>query len=89
MEKRLFYFLWASVIDNRESNSFANIYLRESTKREVYERSYSKIQEVVSSADGIFKIVTLLCEGILYFFRQILKIVWYNFLNLIKKNLVK
>jgi hypothetical protein len=60
------------VIDYRESNSFASINIRESTKREVYERSYSKIQEAAASAGGIVKIVTLLCEGIVYFFRQIL-----------------
>ena len=60
------------VIDYRESNSFASINLRESTKREVYERSYSKIQEAAASAGGIVKIVTLICEGIVYFFRQIL-----------------
>ena len=61
-----------SVIYYKESNSFANIIIRESTKREVHERAYIKIQEVAASAGGIVKIVTLLCEFIVYFFRQIL-----------------
>ena len=60
------------VTDYRESNSFASINLRESTKREVYERSYTKIQEAAANAGGIVKIVTLIGNAIVYFFRQIL-----------------
>ena len=61
-----------SVTDYREINSFAAINIRESTKREVYERSYTKIQEAAANAGGIVKIVTLLCNAIVYFFRQLL-----------------
>ena len=60
------------VTDYRETNSFAAINLRESTKREIYERSYTKIQEAAANAGGIVKIVTLLSNAIVYFFRQIL-----------------
>jgi len=61
-----------TVIDYRETTNFATINLRESTKREVYERSYTKIQEAAANAGGIVKIVTLIGNAIVYFFRQIL-----------------
>ena len=61
-----------NIVDHRESTNFANIGLRESTKREVYERSYTKIQEAAANAGGIVKIVTLIGNAIVYYFRKIL-----------------
>ena len=66
-----------SYIDYRENDAFALIGLRKSNKREVYERSYTKIQEAAANAGGIVKIITLIGKFIVYFFRQIL---YRNFL---------
>ena len=66
------------VVDYRNSENFAFVGLRESNKREVYERSYTKIQEAAASAGGIVKIITLICNFIVYFFRQIL---YQNFMS--------
>ena len=60
------------VVDYRDSENFAFIGLRESNKREVYERSYTKIQEAAANAGGIVKIVTLISNFLVYLFRQIL-----------------
>ncbi len=64
-------------IDYRENDAFALIGLRQSYKREVYERSYIKIQEAAANAGGIVKIVTLLFDLFVSFFRLIL---YRNFL---------
>ena len=64
-------------IDYRENDEFALVGLRKHNKREVYERSYTKIQEAAANAGGIVKIITLIGEFIVYFFRQIL---YRNFL---------
>ena len=64
-------------IDYRENDAFALVGLRKYNKREVYERSYTKIQEAAANAGGIVKITTLIGEFVVYFFRQIL---YRNFL---------
>ena len=64
-------------IDYRENDAFALIGLRQSYKREVYERSYIKIQEAAANAGGIVKIVTLMFDLFVSFFRLIL---YRNFL---------
>ena len=61
-----------SYVDFRESEEFAVVILRESPIREVYERSYTKIQEVAANTGGIVKIITLCSNFIVYFFRQML-----------------
>ena len=59
-------------IDYRENDAFAFVGLRQSFTKDIYQRSYSKFQEAAANAGGIVKIITLIGELIVYFFRQIL-----------------
>ena len=64
--------------DFRQNENFALVGLRQSFKKEIYERSYTKFQEAAATAGGIVKITTLFGEFVVYFFRQIL---YKNFIN--------
>ena len=59
-------------IDYRDNDAFAFVGLRQSFTKEIYQRTYSKFQEAAANAGGIVKIITLIGELIVYFFRQIL-----------------
>ncbi len=51
--------------------------VRKSLKREVYERSYTKIQEALVNACWIIKVATVVGEIISYFFQKLL---YYDFI---------
>ena len=59
--------------DYREDkNIFLSVGIRKSLKREVYERSYVKLQEAAANACGIIKVSMVCGEIIAYFFQKIL-----------------
>jgi len=59
--------------DYREDkNIFLSVGIRKSLKREVYERSYVKLQEAAANACGIIKVAMVCGEIIAYFFQKIL-----------------
>ncbi len=58
--------------DERNVNNFLNIIIRRSLKRDIYERSYIKIQEAIGNTCGIIKAVTIIGDIISYFFQQLL-----------------
>ncbi len=59
-------------IDFRESKHFLSLTIRVSSKREVHERNYIKLQEIVSNVGGMLKIVLLFGEYSVYFIRMLL-----------------
>ena len=59
--------------DYREDNNiFLSVGIRKSLKREVYERSYIKLQEAAGNACGIIRVAILTGEIIAYFFQKLL-----------------
>ena len=59
-------------IDFRESNHFLSLTIRVSSKREIFQRSYIKLQEIFSNVGGMLKIVLLAGEYSVYFIRMLL-----------------
>ncbi len=59
-------------IDFRNSNHFLSLTIRVSSKREVHERSYIKLQEIFSNVGGMLKIILLIGEYSIYFIRMLL-----------------
>ena len=59
-------------IDFRDYNHFLSISVRVSSKREIYERSYIKLQTIFSNVGGMLKILLLIGEYIVYFIRMTL-----------------
>jgi len=59
-------------IDFRQSNNFLTLSLCPSPKREIYKRSYIKIQSIFSNVGGMLKIILLAGEYSVYFIRILL-----------------
>ena len=59
-------------IDFRESNNFLSLSIRVSSKREIYKRSYIKLQTIFSNVGGMLKIILLIGEYSVYFIRMTL-----------------
>ena len=55
-----------------DQNIFLSVGIRKSLKREVYERSYVKLQEAAANACGIIKVAMVCGEIIAYFFQKLL-----------------
>ena len=65
-------------VDYRHNDNFLNLRIRENAKREVYQRSYLKIQEATAHAGGIVQVCTIICHILIYF----IKITLYkNYIN--------
>lgn len=58
--------------DERNVNNFLNVIIRRSLKREIYERTYIKIQQAIGNTCGIIKAVTIIGDIISYFFQKLL-----------------
>ena len=56
----------------KEGNVFATVTIRDSPKREVYERSYTKIQDVGAIIGGIINVCLTLGEWCIYFIKFLL-----------------
>ena len=61
-----------NAIDFRQSEHFLTLTIRISTKREVYKRSYIKLQTIFSTIGGMIKIILLIGEYSVYFIRMTL-----------------
>ena len=59
-------------LDLNDLINFLSITIRVSSKREVHERNYIKVQEIVSNVGGMLKIVLLFGEYSVYFIRMLL-----------------
>ena len=59
-------------IDFRDYSHFLSISMRLSSKREIYERSYIKLQTIFSNVGGMLKIILLIGEYTVYFIRMTL-----------------
>ena len=59
-------------IDFRDYSHFLSISMRLSSKREIYERSYIKLQAIFSNVGGMLKIILLIGEYTVYFIRMTL-----------------
>ena len=59
-------------LDNRNSNIFLKIGLRKSNRKEIYMRSYIKIQEAIGNICGLIKFITICGEIITVFFQKLL-----------------
>ena len=59
-------------IDHRISNDFLSLTIRLSSKREVYERSYIKLQTIFSNVGGMLKMILIFGEYSIYFIRIVL-----------------
>ncbi len=66
------YDYFQSNIVHKHSNNFLSFTIRLSSKREVYERSYIKIQTIFSNFGGMLKIILLFGEYSIYFIRMTL-----------------
>lgn len=58
--------------DYRNGNNFLTVKMRMSLSRNVYERSYEKIQAIAADIGGIMKLCLVAGEIVVYFFREIL-----------------
>ena len=58
--------------DYRNSENFLSLRIRLSQKREVYDRSYDKIQTIAADLSGIMKLCLILGRVIVYYFREFL-----------------
>ena len=65
-------------IDYRQNDNFLNLRIRENAKREVYQRSYLKIQEATANAGGIVQVCTIISHIIIYFMKTTL---YKNYIN--------
>ncbi len=61
-----------SNLDHRHSNNFLSLTIRLSPKREVYERSYIKLQTIFSNVGGMLKMILIFGEYSIYFIRIVL-----------------
>ena len=61
-----------SNLDHRHSNNFLSLTIRLSPKREVYERSYIKLQTIFSNFGGMLKMTLIFGEYSIYFIRMVL-----------------
>ena len=61
-----------SDIGFRNSNHFLSLTIRISSKREVHERTYIKLQTIFSNVGGMIKIILLIGEYSVYFIRMLL-----------------
>ena len=59
-------------IDHRISDHFLSLTIRVSSKREIHERSYIKIQSIFSNIGGMLKIILLFGEYSIYFIKMTL-----------------
>ena len=59
-------------IDHRQSDHFLSLTLRLSSKREIHERSYIKLQTIFSNFGGMLKMILLIGEYSIYFIRMTL-----------------
>ena len=59
-------------IDHRISDHFLSLTIRVSSKREIHERSYIKIQSIFSNIGGMLKILLLFGEYSIYFIKMTL-----------------
>ncbi len=66
------YDYFQSNIVHKHSNNFLSFTIRLSSKSEVYERSYIKIQTIFSNFGGMLKIILLFGEYSIYFIRMTL-----------------
>ena len=66
------YDYFQSNIVHKYSNNFLSFTIRLSSKREVYERSYIKLQTIFSNFGGMLKIILLFGEYSIYFIRMTL-----------------
>lgn len=72
-EKKVCYSSHNSANDQREvSDNFLSLTIQMTQEREVYDRSYKKIQGVAAEIGGIMKVCLFSGEIIVYFFRRIL-----------------
>lgn len=71
-EKCLVYDTMYTTYDFREGSTFLSLNMRLSMKREVYERSYTKLQGVVAEMGGVVKFGFVIGEFLVYFVREIL-----------------
>ena len=61
-----------SDIDFRESPQFLSLSINISPKREIYKRSYIKLQTIISNVGGMLKMILLIGEYSIYFIRMLL-----------------
>ena len=61
-----------SIIEHRIEDHFLSLTLRLSSKREIHERSYIKIQTIFSNFGGMLKMILLIEEYSIYFIRMTL-----------------
>ena len=61
-----------SIIDHRIEDHFLSLTLRLSSKREIHERTYIKIQSIFSNFGGMLKMILLIGEYSIYFIRMTL-----------------
>lgn len=57
--------------DFRKADNFLSYSLKISTKKEIYKRSYIKLQAIAAELGGIIKSLTVICYIILYFYSKI------------------
>ena len=58
--------------DYRNGNNFLTVKMRMSLSRNVYDRSYEKLQTIAADIGGIMKLCLVVGEVLVYFFREIL-----------------
>ncbi len=61
-----------NIIYFQNINNFLSLSINVSTKREIYRRSYIKLQTIISNVGGMLKIVLLIGEYSVYFIRMLL-----------------
>ena len=71
-EKKISYSHYTAISDQRKSDSFLSLTIQMSSQRDVYERSYTKLQTVAGEIGGIMKVCLFAGEIIVYFFRSML-----------------
>lgn len=71
-EKCLVYDSMYTTYDFREGSTFLSLNMRLSIQKEVYERSYTKLQGVVAEMGGVVKFSFVVGELLVYFVREML-----------------
>ena len=71
-EKAISYGYHTTLSDARKSSYFLSLTIQISRQKEVFERSYTKLQTVAGEIGGIIKVSLFLGEIVVYFFRSIL-----------------
>ena len=73
-EEQICYSSWTSQNDHREEKEkhFISLTIQMSQEREVYERSYAKLQVIAAEIGGIMKVCLFVGEITIYLFRNLL-----------------